>query len=61
MACNCDGTHKRVLYGDIKLWSAKQEGIPAGSGMVLPTVDVVVCDNCGTAEFKMPHNQATTR
>jgi len=61
MACTCDSNYKRVLYGEIKLWNAKQEGIPAGTGIVLPTVDVLVCDNCGTAEFKMPHKQSATQ
>jgi hypothetical protein len=55
MPCNCDSSYKRVLHGEIKLWTAKQEGIPAGTGIVLPTVDVLVCDKCGTAEFKMPY------
>jgi len=58
MACNCDSSNKRVLYGEIKLWSTKHEGIPAGTGIVLPTVEVLVCDNCGTAEFTMPHKQS---
>jgi len=58
MPCNCDSSYKRELYGDIKLWTTKQEGIPAGSGIVLPTVNVLVCDNCGTAEFKMPYKSA---
>jgi hypothetical protein len=52
MSCECDNRYKRTLYGEIKLWTGMQSGIGGGTGMVLPTVEVTVCDNCGVAEFK---------
>jgi hypothetical protein len=61
MACECDNKYKRTLYGEIKLWAAMQSGIGAGTGMILPTAEVIVCDKCGTAEFKMPHKESATR
>ena len=57
MACNCDSKYKRAYHGEIKLWTEKKEGIPAGAGMTLPPVEVMVCENCGIAEFKMPHKR----
>jgi hypothetical protein len=61
MACNCDVNFKRDFYGEIKLWTGLQNGIAAGAGTVLPVVKVVVCDSCGTAEFKMPRDKTATR
>lgn len=54
MACACDAVHKKTFYSNIQLWSDNQQGIPGGSAINIGMLPVVVCTQCGTAEFKIP-------
>lgn len=54
MSCNCAAEKKRIYLANIKLFTDVKDGIPTGASPHLDMTQVVVCSQCGNAEFTIP-------
>ena len=54
VSCNCPSEKKRAYFANIKLFRDVIDGTPTGSSPNLDTTQVVVCSQCGNAEFTIP-------
>jgi hypothetical protein len=51
-------TLKRKFYGEIKLWSGMEGGMPDGASHPAILAPGVVCLKCGHSEFKIDMTKA---
>ena len=54
MSCSCASEKKRTYFANIQLFTDQCDGMPAGAAPHLDLTAVVVCQQCGKAEFSIP-------
>lgn len=54
MSCSCPSEKKRAYFANIKLFTDVRDGIPSGASPHLDMTQVLVCSQCGHAEFTIP-------
>jgi len=57
MACSCPATNKRIYYANIQLFPEEKDGMVTGGSPHLSTKQVMVCSQCGTAEFLIEESE----
>jgi hypothetical protein len=58
MACICSLPKKKIFYAHIELYTRLADGMPVGSSPPSGTVkEVMVCVDCGAAEFTIPEGE----
>jgi hypothetical protein len=57
VTCSCPTSKRRIYYANIQLFPDLKDGVVSGGSLPRSTKVVIVCAQCGTAEFSIDESE----